>query len=319
MCARASILLVSSILGGSLSGRSIAQAQDCKLQILPPHAEVGGRPLGDWGAAWWQWVLNVPKDRNPITDTTGEFAHEGQAGDVFFLGGNFGGKSDRQVTIPCGKRLFFPFLNVVGWVPADCVDCDGCRTVVRQYMDGATLIECEIDGAAVENLGDHREESVCFPLTVPPENVFGLPPGVFEPAIADGFYLMLEPLCPGKHTLHFRGRIGPAADPTFELEVTYDLTVEACGAFRRGDANSDGGLNLSDAVFLLDGLFRGGSPAACHDAADMNDDGALNLTDAVYVLDYLFRGGTAPPPPGPAGCKEDPTLDELPGCTVACN
>ena len=49
------------------------------------------------------------------------------------------------------------------------------------------------------------------------------------------------------------------------------------------------------------------------DAADADDNGAINLTDAVYTLNFLFLGGTEIPEPAGAECGVDPTEDEL-GC-----
>ncbi|MBI4603026.1 MAG: VCBS repeat-containing protein [Planctomycetes bacterium] len=88
--------------------------------------------------------------------------------------------------------------------------------------------------------------------------------------------------------------------------------------FRRGDANADGGVDLSDAVTVLEHLFRGGAPPVCLKAADADDDGALSLRDAIAVLLHLFAG--AGPLPEPSGaCGADPTRDGLrcesqPGC-----
>lgn len=75
--------------------------------------------------------------------------------------------------------------------------------------------------------------------------------------------------------------------------------------FRRGDANGDGPVDISDGVFTLLWLFAGGSTPGCLDAADSDDDGAHALTDAIYTLNYLFRGGPAPPEPGPVECGSD--------------
>ncbi len=88
--------------------------------------------------------------------------------------------------------------------------------------------------------------------------------------------------------------------------------------FRRGDANGDGRVDLSDPVFLLNGLFSGATPPPCDDAADTNDDGRLDLSDAVFALDHLFQAGAAPPSPGPETCGVDPTEDDLVSCKTAC-
>jgi hypothetical protein len=85
-------------------------------------------------------------------------------------------------------------------------------------------------------------------------------------------------------------------------------------AFRRGDANQDGRLDLSDAVSTLRLLFLGGETTTCREAADANDDGALDISDPLFTLSFLFTGGPAPPAPGPA-CGLDPTPDGL-GCTA---
>ena len=92
--------------------------------------------------------------------------------------------------------------------------------------------------------------------------------------------------------------------------------------FIRGDANDDGVLNVSDAVFTLSFLFIGDEQPECLAANDTNDDGTLNITDVIRTLNFLFLGGTdAPPAPFPdpgadptrdLGCREPP-LPGIPG------
>jgi hypothetical protein len=84
--------------------------------------------------------------------------------------------------------------------------------------------------------------------------------------------------------------------------------------FRRGDANQDGVLQLSDAVAILHALFLGGPPPACEDALDVDDSGTLEITDAVALLGHLFLGArpTLPPPFG--ACGRDPTPDSFRAC-----
>jgi hypothetical protein len=62
-----------------------------------------------------------------------------------------------------------------------------------------------------------------------------------------------------------------------------------------GDANGDGTVNIGDAVFLINHIFKGGPGPDPEDAGDANCDGSLNIADAVHLVEYIFRGG---PPPG---------------------
>ena len=67
--------------------------------------------------------------------------------------------------------------------------------------------------------------------------------------------------------------------------------------FFRGDANSDGNLDLSDALWIAGFLFLGGPAPFCPESADTNDDSALDLSDAVSILQSLFVTGLPLPPP----------------------
>ncbi|NRA97831.1 MAG: hypothetical protein HRU14_16665, partial [Planctomycetes bacterium] len=86
--------------------------------------------------------------------------------------------------------------------------------------------------------------------------------------------------------------------------------------FRRGDANGDGVVEISDVIFLLDALFRAGVSPECLEAADGNGDGRLNVSDPVAVLLYLFGGRDLPEPF--EACGLDPTPDGL-GCEKFAN
>ncbi len=94
------------------------------------------------------------------------------------------------------------------------------------------------------------------------------------------------------------------------------LGAEEVPQFRRGDADSSGRINVSDAIAVLFHLFRG-EPASCPDAADFDDFGTVEWDDAILILRYLFLGLDAPAAPGPRRCGEDVGLDDLPGCEGA--
>ena len=88
------------------------------------------------------------------------------------------------------------------------------------------------------------------------------------------------------------------------------VTILDSPRLRRGDADGDGGLSLTDAVRVLEFLFLGRRELECADAADSNDDGTVSLSDCVLVLSVLFQGA-APPW---TTCSSDRTEDALPDC-----
>jgi hypothetical protein len=61
-----------------------------------------------------------------------------------------------------------------------------------------------------------------------------------------------------------------------------------------GDANYSKNIDLSDAIYLLNYLFKGGSPPYPKLAGDANCNGIVDMADAIFLLNYLFKGGSAP-------------------------
>jgi hypothetical protein len=78
-----------------------------------------------------------------------------------------------------------------------------------------------------------------------------------------------------------------------EVTIT-DGEADMCG-YTCGDANGDGFVNVGDAVFLINYVFKGGSPPNPVCAGDANGDGGTNVGDAVYLINFVFKAG-----PGPA-------------------
>ncbi|MCP4569851.1 MAG: hypothetical protein GY841_19905, partial [FCB group bacterium] len=61
-----------------------------------------------------------------------------------------------------------------------------------------------------------------------------------------------------------------------------------------GDANGDEALNVGDAVFLINYVFKGGSAPDPLEAGMANGDDAINVGDAVYMINFVFKGGDDP-------------------------
>ena len=83
--------------------------------------------------------------------------------------------------------------------------------------------------------------------------------------------------------------------------------------FRRGDANNDGHIDMSDSIYLLGWLFLGGEDPGCIAAGNANGDLVIDLSDAVYLLGHFFLGADAPVAPFP-GCGPGSESDVELGC-----
>ncbi len=212
--------------------------------IAAPESTPYGKTYGQWAVEHWKWLYTMPVTRHPLFDTAS--VSEGQSGDVWFLGGTFTsttsngvvvGTAVRNVTLPEGKALFFPVIDV------ESATVEGNGTQIAQlsaasqfFVDHANSLSCVIDGQPARNLDHYRTQSPLFTWgPLPANNTFGdaanYPAGLTSPSVADGYWLMLNPLTPGSHTIHFTGGLtlstakGDPFDFDFRLDITYNLTV----------------------------------------------------------------------------------------------
>jgi hypothetical protein len=185
-------------------------------------------PTPDLTAQWWQWILSIPADENPATDTTGEDCSQGDFGDIFFLAGTFGGKAERECTITVGQDILIPISNTINikTVPEDTRESLLARAT--EITDQTRNLKLIIDRNQVRNLESYRvTHSELFTFEAVENNVFqpfGLTAGSWV-AVADGYWVLIEGLSAGEHTITV---IGGANGPTWHsnVHVTYHLTVE---------------------------------------------------------------------------------------------
>jgi hypothetical protein len=83
------------------------------------------------------------------------------------------------------------------------------------------------------------------------------------------------------------------ANPS-QADCDSDGVGDACEVFLCGDANGDGAVDISDAVFLIAHIFSGGLAPCPPAAGDANCDLAIDISDAVYLIAFIFSGGPAP-------------------------
>ncbi len=193
--------------------------------VAPPDSSPHGATYGEWAAAWWQWALGQPGYANPVLDTTGEYCHMGQSGQVWFLAGTFGGPAERSCTIPVGHALLLPVLNAGYFAfPSDPPEqrTEAFLRAQVAYVEDAVGLYARVDGKPIADVRRWLEKSPLFTVVLPPDNIFGLDAGfVLDPSVDEGFYLLLPPLPPGDHTVDFGGTFADGNG----VAVTYHLTV----------------------------------------------------------------------------------------------
>jgi len=114
------------------------------------------------------------------------------------------------------------------------------------------------------------------------------------------FWQVLSPaLSSGRDTIRVevKGKISGSSNsyPSYqdwiggvgEVELTTVIPL-------RGDANSDGVVDIGDVVYLVNFLYKNGTPPIPLQAADANCDEIVNVADVVYLVNYLYRGGDPP-------------------------
>jgi hypothetical protein len=229
------VIVISIVLIGAATITG-AQAGE-QPQAFPLDDSPYGNTYGEWSARWWQWLTTIPAASNPNFDLTGANCAVGQVGPVWFLAGTFSSappKITRSCTIPHGKALLFtPLTQLDGAGAFDCdpsvpgVPCDlnALRALAAAAEDNPVKLEASLDGSPLAHLSDHRVQSPVFLITYPTGAIFGLPAGTNTPNLADGYWVLLSPLSPGKHTIHFEA-VSSAASGSFAVDVTYNLTVQ---------------------------------------------------------------------------------------------
>lgn len=218
--------------------------------VLAPGSIVAGKSVADWTADWWTWALQAPAAQSPLADTSGAFAGVNNGGPVFFIAGSFGSAPmTRAFNVPEGRPVLVPMINFFDTEPsildngAALGDRQNAANVVVGNWLSAVIADslfASIDGTAVTNLAQYLEVTGLFSMG-PTEagsviESFGVSAGdVLDPTKSSGYWLMIDGLTPGSHTLHLGGSSNaftPDANcctnapvPAFSQDNTIIITV----------------------------------------------------------------------------------------------
>lgn len=224
LCEVAALLMVPGALSPAVAHND---DNDGPIEVVEPGRVLFGKSYNELTGKWTNWLSQEPIATNPALDNDGDFCDRNQRGKVWFLAGTFGGAldedpiADRTCKVPAGKAIFFPIFSFVSFAPdflntppcevlAEAVDQIRCDVTDDVPIAPKVGLKVLLDGEPVADLFAYRVQSkpggftfvirAGSPFTAP---AFAIAPGSREPAVADGYWILLKPPSPGRHTVSF--------------------------------------------------------------------------------------------------------------------
>jgi hypothetical protein len=221
--------------------------------MYPRNYQPFGNSWEKWTAIWCNWLLSIPRDKNPAVDETGKNSSQNQVDtNVWFLAGTFGNNIPvkRRCTVPKSKAILFPILEKEDSFAEDqdLIYEAELSIRARNSMDRLIRLQLIVDGKRLPNLSEYRVLSEYFDLRFPENNVYDVNYGVTR-AVCDGYWAFLRPLPIGLHEIQFSAEVFLPKDDEvtnqikncsiyssvaeeidkfsrLQIEVTYEITVE---------------------------------------------------------------------------------------------
>lgn len=217
------------------------------VKIFSPDAKPFGLSYEEHAQNYWKWLLSLPVDVGPFQDKTGEKCGNGQMNSnssVFYLSGGGGGKHERECKVPAGKGILIPVLHVEfsdKEVPN--ASAEELSRLAKIDQDHVTSLILEINGEKIfdekyangianaknSTAKQYRTHTGEFNVVFPENAVYGVSAGPSK-VVADGFYIITEPLKKGVYDIVYKGSIfcdlADCLDITFAQDMRYRLIVE---------------------------------------------------------------------------------------------
>lgn len=188
--------------------------------VLPPNSRVQGLTYGEWSARWWQYVLSIPGEENPLTGGTGTNCVYQRIGNVGLVAVDPLSESTITCQVPTGMMLFLDVLSAECSTVEEDPFYGGNEEELRACAEGFTItdLQASIDGTSVKKLDQYIHTSPLFDFTLPEDNIL-YTDELTGQSVSNGAHLMLAPLSPGEHVVYLHASIP-------ELDFTVDMNIE---------------------------------------------------------------------------------------------
>ena len=205
------------------------------LSIFLPDSEPYGLSYDEHAQNFWKWLLSIPASESPF-NMEGDKCTVGQTNtnsSVFYLGPGEG-KIERTCTVPAGKGLLIPVMEVEQSdkeIPGASVE--DLTNAAKKDQDSVNSLYLKIDNEeyTYDDLLKYRiQPTEPFQVIFPDNGIFGVVEGGPSQVVADGWYIISEPLTPGNHTVHSRSSLScpdvGCVEPAFAMDVKYNIIAK---------------------------------------------------------------------------------------------
>jgi Ca2+-binding RTX toxin-like protein len=190
--------------------------------VIAPTAKIAEKTQSQLADEWWKYSGSIPQEDNPTLDLTGDFSGVNQSGDVYFLSGLSGfsaasGPVNRSIVVPQGKTIFIPIIGqaTLGNNLGDTSGLD-----IPEYAkesENIKVFNLTIDGKPVvmnltqaQGYRQKTQDPNGFSYQSPDNSVFegtDFDNTLLAKSYQDGYYVGLNPLPSGKHTISFQAQL----------------------------------------------------------------------------------------------------------------
>jgi hypothetical protein len=222
------LLLFSATLSPVLGSNSV--------NIFPPGSKPYGLTFAEHEKNFWKWILEIPANESPLNDRTGEKCATGQSNtnsSIFYLSMNNGGISERTCKVPVGKGLLIPVMQVE-WSDKEApgASVEELHKSAKKDQDSVNSLYLKIGDKEYkyDDLIKYRTHTDVFEVAFPDNGIFGVIEGGLSKVVADGFYIITEPLTKGNYSIHFKSSLicldPGCAEPNFAQDIKYNIVAE---------------------------------------------------------------------------------------------
>jgi hypothetical protein len=211
---------------------------DLPIQVYNRNEIVEGATYSDWTVNYWQWLVSMEKEENPMFDMDGKSTSEKQTGPVFFCAGLPPNTRDihRRYAIPSETAILIPVnVSLVTNLQHPTKNLPELRMMADIQESQVTDIDVKCaNKILIKDWNSLRVISPVFDIYLRRNNILGIDVEddqmVSCKAVSDGYWLILKPLKDGTHEVQIEVRgsymdFQQEENKDFVTGVTHHFTI----------------------------------------------------------------------------------------------